>query len=275
MTENSRSMKGSRYRCLLTTQLDLPEVRELLVEICNPLQVAITIKDEFFPKGFSYPKELILTSQQAKPFFDAHFPIPGFKHIKTMVKEEWWLTPKRGGNTPNWDIVSSCTLNNGSKAVIIVEAKAHKSEFDKTGKKLKIGANDDSVANHMSIEKAISEANDGLNAAYQPKGFAINIKQCYQLSNRFAFAWKIASLGIPVVLIYLGFIKATEMGDFFLDDEDWTKNLLNHCKGIIPKAVWNSTPIMIGNTPIYPIYRAIDIQPKPVIVKIYPPKVAL
>jgi len=33
----------------------------------------------------------------------------------------------------------------------------------------------------------------------------------YQLANRFAWAWKIASLGVPVALVYLGFIAADQM----------------------------------------------------------------
>jgi len=273
MSENSKCMNGSRYRCLLVTELEKEEVCKFLEDICRPLQVKITSNDDYFPKGFSDPKELILTSQVAEPFFNKHFSDSGFENVKLMVKDKWWLTPKKGGNTPNWDIVSSCTLNDSLKALIIVEAKAHKSELDRAGKKLKKGANDYSRANHQSIEKAIRDANDGLNASYAPKGFAISINQCYQLSNRFAFAWKLASLRIPVILMYLGFINAKEMGDYFQDDEEWAKNLLEYSNGIIPEAVWNRDPIMIGNTPIYPIYRAVDIQATPKIVKIYPPKV--
>ncbi len=272
MSENSKRMKGSRYRCLLATELESGKARKLLEDICRPLQVEITAEDEYFPKGFSCPKELILTSQVAKPFFDKHFPDIGFEHVKMKVKDEWWLKPRRGGNTPNWDIVSSCTLNFDSKALIIVEAKAHKSELDSAGKTHKTKASNESEANHKSIENAIIDANVGLNAAYAPKGFAISINQCYQLSNRYAFAWKLASLGIPVVLMYLGFIKAKEMGDYFQDDEVWMINLLAHSRGIIPEAAWNGSPIMVGSTPIYPIYRAADIQATPTIVKIYPPK---
>jgi len=275
MSENSKSKMGSRYRCLLATELEQGKTRRLLEEICHPLPVKVTADDDYFPQGFSDSKELILTSQRAKHFFEKHFPDPGFDHVKLMLKDKWWLTPKKGGNTPNWDIVSSCELSNGSKALIIVEAKAHKSELDSAGKTLTTVATEDSSANHRSIEKAINKANAGLNAAYSPKGFSISIKRCYQLSNRFAFAWKLASLKIPVVLMYLGFVNAKEMGDYFHDDKDWAENLLEHSNGIIPEAVWNSSPIMIGGTPIFPIYRAVDIQSIPHIVKIYPTKVVV
>ena len=33
------------------------------------------------------------------------------------------------------------------------------------------------------------------------------------MSNRFAWAWKLTDLGIPIVLVYLGFLGATEMKD--------------------------------------------------------------
>jgi len=267
-------MKGSRYRCLLATELEPAKARGLLEEICNPLPVKVNADDEYFPQGFSDPKELILTSHLAKDFIDNQFPDPGFNNVRAEIKDEWWLTPKKGGNSPNWDIVCSCSLDNESKAIIIVEAKAHISELDRSGKKQKNGATKDSRANHRSIENAINEANAGLNAAYGPQGFSISIKRCYQLSNRFAFAWKLASIGIPVILMYLGFINAKEMGDYFQDDEDWAKNLLEHSRGIIPEAAWNGDPIMIDSTPIYPIFRAVDIQATPNIVKIYPLKVA-
>ncbi|WP_218570500.1 hypothetical protein, partial [Pseudomonas sp. Kh7] len=81
------------------TELESGKARKLLEDICRPLQVEITAEDEYFPKGFSCPKELILTSQVAKPFFDKHFPDLGFEHVKTIVKDEWWLKPKLGGNT--------------------------------------------------------------------------------------------------------------------------------------------------------------------------------
>lgn len=275
MSKNYKSMKGSRYRCLLATELEPVKARKLLEDICWPLQVKVTTVDEYFPKGFSDSKELILTSKLAQPFFDNQFPDPGFKRVRLKVKDEWWLTPKKGGNTPNWDIVSSCKLSDGSKALIIVEAKAHKSELDSAGKTPTTGATEDSWANHRSIEKAIHEANAGLNGAYGPQGFSISIERCYQLSNRFAFAWKLASLKIPVVLMYLGFVNAKEMGDYFHDDKDWAKNLLEHSNGIIPEAAWNEEPIMISSIPIYPIFRAVDIQAIPKIVNIYPPKAEL
>jgi hypothetical protein len=266
----SKTEKGSKYRCLLATSYARPKIHEFLVGICRPLKVTVTDDDEYFPQGFEKAKELILTSDNAKSFFEDKFPEIGFKKIKEKIKDNWWLTPKKGGNTPNWDLVSSCTLDNGDKALIIVEAKAHKGELDKSGKKLKSDASADSKANHESIKKAIEEANDGLNKAYGSKRFDISVDKCYQLSNRFAFAWKLAELEIPVILVYLGFINATEMDNYFDDYDDWKEALLKHSKGIIPEEVWNNGPIKIDKTPIHPICKIVDIQAVPDIKEIHP-----
>jgi len=81
-------MKGSRYRCLLATEMKPAKARWLLEEICNPLPVKVNADDEYFPQGFSDPKELILTSHLAKDFIDNQFPDPGFKNFRAKVKDE-------------------------------------------------------------------------------------------------------------------------------------------------------------------------------------------
>jgi hypothetical protein len=44
-------------------------------------------------------------------------------------------------------------------------------------------------------------------------GWTLSRDSHYQLTNRFAWAWKLASMGVPVVLGYLGFQGAAEMKD--------------------------------------------------------------
>ncbi len=270
MSTKARRLKGSRYRCLLATSFDTTEVYDLLMKLCKPLEITITTKDEFFPKGFEDHKEMILTSERAKDFWDTHFPDIGFDAIQENVRDEWWLKPKKGGNTPNWDLVSSCTLKDSRKALLLVEAKAHVNEFDKNGKKLDKDASEDSEANHNSIKEAIGAAMIGLNTAYKADSFKFDIDNCYQLTNRFAYAWKLASLDIPVVLMYLGFVNAYEMGDdYFKDDKHWEESLYEHSKGRVPRDIWNSDPIKVEGTPIYAVHRAMDIRARPDIIKIY------
>ena len=58
--------------------------------------------------------------------------------------------------------------------------------------------------NHERIAAAIVEANVGLQV--NAPGILLSRDNNYQLSNRVAYAWKLASMGIPIALIYLGFI---------------------------------------------------------------------
>jgi hypothetical protein len=76
-------------------------------------------------------------------------------------------------------------------------------------------------------------------------GFKLSASSHYQLSNRFAFAWKVAKMGTPVVLVYLGFLDAQEMegGSRILlkDHAQWRSCLLARSKGTIPKDIWDKT----------------------------------
>ena len=103
------------------------------------------------------------------------------------------------------DIASACEIE-GKSGLLLVEAKAHENELSYSGKSSP-GVSVNSQGNHQQIGQAIAEANAGLElAAGNPWG--ISRDSHYQLSNRFAWAWKLASLGVPVVLVYLGFLNA-------------------------------------------------------------------
>jgi hypothetical protein len=64
-------------------------------------------------------------------------------------------------------------------------------------------------------------------------------------------------MGIPVVLIYLGFLKATEMtdqGQPFVDSADWTRVLLGRSQGVVPEQAWGRD-IKVGSATITPLIR--------------------
>jgi hypothetical protein len=140
------------------------------------------------------------------------------KHPAWAQLTKWWLKHEGGANTPNWDIALSCELE-GKSGLILVEAKAHKNELSKQGKKPDADASANSLANHAQITAAIDEACKGLGLL--EKQATISCDSHYQLANRLAFTWKLATLGIPTVLIYLGFIGDTGMKDPFLTRTDW------------------------------------------------------
>lgn len=68
------------------------------------------------------------------------------------------------------------------------------------------------------------------------------------MANRFAWSWKLAQVKFPVVLIYLGFINAAEMGlgfnspqeVSFPNHEAWKNLVFTHSKGLFTSTVWDS-----------------------------------
>src|SRR5258708_370248 len=90
----------------------------------------------------------------------------------------------------------------GRQALILMEAKAHTAELSVAGKLHPIRQTSEqqhrSDANHSQIARAIAEANAALRCAIP--GVALDRDRGYQFANRIAFAWKLASLGVPVAL---------------------------------------------------------------------------
>ena len=106
-----------------------------------------------------------------------------------------------------------------------------------------------------AIKEAIAEASQKLGG-----GWHLSADSHYQLGNRFAWAWKVASLGIPVVLVYLGFLYAQEMSNGFSNHEAWERCLLAYAQGTVPRDVWNSTRILVDGTPMIPLTRSADVN---------------
>jgi hypothetical protein len=137
-------------------------------------------------------------------------------------------------NTPNWDLATTCTMH-GRPGLMLVEAKAHDRELKAAGHGVR------RLENAVRIQAAISEANDGLKQCGGQ--WHLSCDSHYQLANRFAWGWKLASLGVPVVLVYLGFLQAAEMSDQgspFDSHEDWEAAVRAHSRGVLPEGVWGN-----------------------------------
>jgi hypothetical protein len=132
---------------------------------------------------------------------------------------------------------------------VLVEAKAHDEELYKEtiGKRLKVNRSRDNrrvskngKANHDKIGLALAAAREGLEHSTSHK-WGISRDNCYQMSNRFAWAWKLTELGLPVVLIYLGFLNANEMADKgkpIFDQDDWERLVKSHSEKLMASEVW-------------------------------------
>lgn len=117
--------------------------------------------------------------------------------------------------------------------------------------------------NRERIRAAVLDVHWALNAF--GSGWALSCDSCYQLANRFAWSWKLASLGIPVVLVYLGFLNAEEMrdrGEPFANAGAWGQALRAHAKGIVPGDAWEQH-LDVESTLVISLIRSLDLPLDP------------
>ena len=96
---------------------------------------------------------------------------------------------------------------------------------------------------------AIQQASVGItNSGYLN---SISRDRCYQLSNRVAHAWWLANEGIPVVLLYLGFLNVQNMNNgkniLFQSPMDWDNCFLTHAKKVGVDALVNQN-VVVGKS---------------------------
>lgn len=232
-----RLYRGSRKHVLDWTgqALFLIEFEKFLA----PCPVRFPHKEAFMPKGINSPTEARL-----ERFGPCWFPEK--KPVWDALKN-WWLCHKAGANTPNWDIAVRCELE-GRPGLVLVEAKANWWELGKAGKSNAVNASTNSHRNHERIAAAINEACAGWQLL--DNRVSITHKSHYQLANRLAFAWKLASLGIPAVLVYLGFTGDKEIGKPFKDDTDWKAAFSKYVSDTIPLDLFGRR-LMVGSTPLW------------------------
>jgi len=246
LRENAQ--RGSKPRCHFMAHGTNEAVAARLSRIAAPF-AHVRPNDPWMPVGFKDPTEPMLHSAA--------------RLLPNEVRQElcrWWLAvPHLATRTPNWDIVSACTINN-IPGLLLVEAKAHDEELriEEKGKTPPtIEASENSRLNHLKIGEAIQEASNALTAATQlPWGLSRDSH--YQMANRFAWSWKLTERGIPVVLVYLGFLEASEMNDRgtpFSSAEAWEDCVRGHSKGFVPQSIWG-TPMTVNSVPLIPLIRS-------------------
>ena len=227
---STKAQRGSKPRCHLLTE-GAPEVVAARLTALGAPFASVGPTDEWMPLGFEDTTEAEL--DKAERLLDA-------KHRRQLA--EWWLPADRcGATTPNFDIASTCTIGR-SRGLLLVEAKAHDQELKKeaSGRQSPDDASVERKASHPTIGAAIEAARVGLAAATGLE-WQISRDSHYQMSNRFAWCWRLTYLGIRVVLVYLGFLSASEMADKgrpFVDAKDWSDLVQNHGQGVVPAEVW-------------------------------------
>jgi hypothetical protein len=236
--------RGSRKHVLDWT--DQPRFLPELLQLVRPVSCKITAESIWQPLGTKAPSEARL-----EQFGPRAYP----EHPAWPVLTAWWLRNARGANTPNWDIALSCDVE-GQPGLILVEAKANVPELSEAGKWEDEKASPNSEENRKHIGKAIDEARVALNPVLP--GISIGRDRHYQLSNRIAFAWRLASLGIPTVLVYLGFTGDTGISDVgtpFTDDVHWQTTVRQHVSGVCPSTVFDN-PVDVGPASFWLLSRS-------------------
>lgn len=256
---NSHAQGGSKPRCHRITQGTAEEVSARLTSLISPWG-EVSANDHWLPKGFIDISEAQL--EKSDLIHDSE--------IKNCLKH-WWLNIIHArASTPNLDIASTCSIG-GKQGLLLVEAKAHRAELvnEEKGKKLsrelRKDASENSIRNHQQIEMCISEASRALS---EETGLVWNISvhSHYQMANRFTWAWKLANLGFPVILVYLGFLNAAEMklgtnrqqNVLFANHETWKDSVLGHSKGLFPSTAWEAS-WNVGGQSFIPLIRSVDI----------------
>jgi len=181
--------------------------------------------------------------------------------VRRELRQWWLVVPSNNTRTPNWDLASTCTIE-GRAGIALIEAKAHDQELmkEETGRKnIEPPLSGNARRNLMRIDWTIRDASAAL-AEDTRLAWALSRDWSYQMSNRFAWAWKLADLGIPVVLVYLGFLNANEMSDQgkpLTDAADWENVVKRHSQVLFPATVLDQR-WMCGGQPFIPLIRSLE-----------------
>lgn len=241
-TLGDTASRGSKIRCHVLTSGSPGEVAARLSAMLPVAGCAVSSQSTWLPRGLDDVTEAQL---------DKHTQFLGRESAQSI--RDWWLASPKNAATPNWDIASSFSLEGmHGHGLLLVEAKAHVGELSAAGKSAPSDS-EDSLANDRRIRDALSEASTGLGEVVA--GFRLSAERHYQISNRFAWAWKVASFGIPVVLVYLGFLNALDMAHdgriIFATDSAWDAAVRDHSRSVIPGSAWNRM-ITVGDAWVFP-----------------------
>jgi len=236
--------RGSRKHVLDWTGQPafLAELSELIV----PVPLRTSDGTVFMPQGHKAPSEARLDS--FGPMW-----IPGSSAWSAL--ESWWLEHISGANTPNWDIAVGCMIEE-RPGLVLVEAKANWRELSTSGKGKRKNASTNSHQNHNRIGAAISEACTGW--WLLDERVTISRDSHYQLANRLAFTWKLAMLGFPVVLVYLGFTGdygIRDAGSPFADEGDWQDAFSRYVNGALPLSLFDRR-LNVGPSAVWLLSRS-------------------
>ena len=242
--------RGSLPRCLRLTAGTKEEVATRLTSIVGLDLVSVSPNDSWMPRGLPVQGadgKWDLSPTKEPKLGEAEGILPSTDRSALTA---WWLEVIKGANTPNWDVASTCSIR-GVKGLLLIEAKAHELELrnEEAGKNGP-DPSEGSRKNHERIGQAIEEARKGLECA-TTASWGISRDSHYQMSNRFAWSWKLTELGYPVAMVYLGFLNAREMADRsapLTDHRHWDDLVRKHSSKLCPPSIWDHSFEVNGRT---------------------------
>lgn len=248
--------RGSKPRCHGLTHGGPSQRATVLTSLAAPW-VEVREDDVCMPDGFDDVVEAQLHA--ATRLLD--------ERVRTALIA-WWLAVRSpNSTTPNWDIACTCRIGE-ARGLLLIEAKAHHGELQKeeAGKALKFPVTANVRRNHVRIGGCIEEASIALGAEMS-RPWALSRDHHYQISNRFAWSWKLTELGIPVVLVYLGFLGCEDMGEdctVIATDDEWQQLVRAHSAGIVPSEIWERAWQLHGQK-FVPLIRTLDVPLRPAV----------
>lgn len=154
--------------------------------------------------------------------------------LRQSALRAWWVGSNDSrGYEPNWDLAATAVWPDGREGLVLVDANAHAGELSAAGKDMPPRDAPRRQENHRSIGAAIEDAREALGG--EAAGVRLSRDRYYELSSRIAFAWKLARLGAPVALVYIGFCGDRGIGPGFLRSEShWREVFEAHAKAVFP-----------------------------------------
>lgn len=214
--------RGSRKHILdLVSAADFPAQLNRVLERRG---VIVEARDHR-PLDHGHPDETTL-----RPFLDGK-RFDGFDY---KAFSSWWV-PEHFKN-PTWDLLATCTID-GTPGILLVEAKAHETELDFNGKRMEKDTSTQGRDNHEVIRRCIAAASRELGEHIDSVN--LTVESHYQLANRIASAWNLASSGMHAVLLYLGFTGDSYFDDGLRDGDHWQRVMGAYIANTVPLGLPN------------------------------------
>jgi hypothetical protein len=246
--------RGSKPRCHGLTHGDSARRAAILTALIAPWG-EVASDDVCMPDGFSDVGEAQLHA--------ASRLLPD--GVRSALTSWWLAVPSTKATTPNWDIACTCRIGD-DRGLLLIEAKAHHGELQKEecGKALTFPVSANSMRNHVRIGACLDEASIAL-ASETGRPWALSRDHHYQMSNRFAWAWKLTELAVPVVLVYLGFLGCNDMAKdsaVIATEAEWQQLVRAHSASVAPPDVWGQAWRLHGRA-FVPLIRSLKVPLQP------------